>query len=45
MKQNKAIIKNCILGAGLTLLGFILPLLKFYAFAPQQFLQAFKLLS
>lgn len=39
---KKRIRKNCILGAGFTIMALALPLLKFYALAPEQFIRAFQ---
>lgn len=41
---KKSIVKNCMLGAGFTVMALALPLLKFYVLAPDQFLHTFQTL-
>ena len=38
---RNSVLKKCMLGTGALVLAFALPLLKFYAFAPEQFLKMF----
>lgn len=43
--RDRRILKNCMLGIGFMAVGFVLPVLKFYLLAPEQFMRMLNVIA